>query len=71
MIIPLLGFDAALNRIGYGGGYYDRTLQGLKHAIKIGVAFEFMKVERIPIDRTDIRLDFVVTESKIYSLIAQ
>lgn len=66
VILPLLGFDSKLCRIGYGGGFYDRTLAGNSKVIKIGVAFEFMKVDCIPTDNYDIALDYVVTETHIY-----
>ena len=41
VIVPVLGFDKQCRRIGYGGGFYDRTLQHMERAIKIGVAYSF------------------------------
>ena len=71
VIVPLLGFDVALNRIGYGKGYYDRFLQELLYEAStrpylIGLAFQcqFVK-EGISIEEHDIRLDAVITEDGI------
>jgi 5-formyltetrahydrofolate cyclo-ligase len=58
--VPMLGFDSDLNRIGYGGGYYDRTLTAAH--IKVGIAFEYMRLQEIPVEATDIRMDYIVTE---------
>ena len=64
VLVPLLAFDIQLNRLGYGGGFYDRTLTNQQ--IKIGVAFECMRVECVPTEPHDIRLDYIVTESGVY-----
>ena len=66
VIVPMLGFDDQLRRIGYGGGFYDRTLAGNRKVVKIGVAFEFMKVDCVPTDINDVALDYVVTETNVY-----
>ena len=68
LLIPLVGFDLQLNRLGYGGGYYDRYLSKFqdKHKIiKIGVGFSFQKVKNLPINRHDKKLDCIITEKKI------
>jgi 5-formyltetrahydrofolate cyclo-ligase len=65
LIVPLLAYDARGYRLGYGGGFYDRTLEGLRAAGKItaiGFAFEAQKAREVPIDATDQRLDIIVTE---------
>lgn len=65
LIVPLVAFDAGLNRLGYGGGFYDRTLEGLRaagSATAIGFAFAAQKLPAIPSEPTDQRLDSVVTE---------
>lgn len=67
IIIPLLTFDHNLNRLGFGGGWYDRFLAKQKHAKKIGVAFDIQRTETIPRMSHDIPLDMVVTESKIFT----
>ena len=65
LLVPLLAFDKNFNRIGYGGGFYDRyinKLKKIKKIITIGVAYSFQKVKKIPVEKYDIKLDFVVTE---------
>ena len=62
----MLGFDDKLRRIGYGGGFYDRTFENNPKILKIGVAFEFMKVDCIPTEPNDVDMDFIVTEEKVY-----
>ena len=62
-----MAFDKHLNRVGYGGGFYDRYIRKLKKKkkiITIGLAYSFQKVKKIPINRYDIKLDFIVTEKK-------
>lgn len=65
IIVPMLGFDEQLHRVGYGGGYYDKFLADQPKARKIGVCYEVCKVERIPAEPHDIRLDMIVTEDRI------
>ena len=65
LLVPLLAFDKNFNRIGYGGGFYDRyinRLKKIKKIIIIGVAYSFQKIKKIPVEKYDIKLDFVVTE---------
>jgi 5-formyltetrahydrofolate cyclo-ligase len=65
LLIPLLAFDANGYRLGYGGGYYDRTLAQLRAAspvLAIGVAFSGQEVEHVPHDAADQPLNMVVTE---------
>ena len=65
LLVPLLAFDKNFNRIGYGGGFYDRyinRLKKIKKIITIGVAYSFQKIKKIPVEKYDIKLDFVVTE---------
>ena len=64
LLVPLVAFDRNLNRIGYGGGFYDRYIKKLKKKKKIltiGIAYSFQKVKTIPINKHDIRLDFIIT----------
>lgn len=65
IFIPLLGFDQSGHRLGMGGGYYDTTLSRIAQPIKIGVAFDCQEVEHIPVEEHDIRLDLVITESRV------
>jgi 5-formyltetrahydrofolate cyclo-ligase len=67
-LVPLVAYDSNLNRLGYGGGYYDRyieKIEKIKKIIKIGLAFSFQKISSIPIDQYDKRLNFIVTEKEI------
>ncbi len=66
LIVPLLAFDARGYRLGYGGGFYDRTLEALRAQgplLAVGFAFAAQQVDEVPIDATDQRLDLVVTET--------
>ena len=68
LLVPLVAFDSDLNRLGYGGGYYDRyieKIEKIKKVIKIGLAFSFQKISSIPINQYDKQLDFIVTEKEI------
>ena len=67
IIVPMLGFDASLQRVGYGGGYYDKFLAGQPSAKKIGVCYEAGRVEQIPAEPHDIPLDMVITESHTHT----
>ena len=64
LLIPLVAFDKDLNRLGYGGGYYDRLITKLskkKKVIKIGLAFSIQQVDKVPINMHDQKLDYIVT----------
>jgi 5-formyltetrahydrofolate cyclo-ligase len=62
VIVPMLGFDSALQRIGYGGGYYDKFLATQPSARKIGVCFSLGKIDKVPAEKHDIPLDLIITE---------
>lgn len=66
LIVPLLAFDRRGYRLGYGGGFYDRTLERLRAkrpVTAIGFAFAAQEVAEVPIEPTDQPLDLIVTES--------
>lgn len=68
LIVPLAGFDRAGNRIGYGAGFYDRTLTELREKrdiCAIGLAFAVQETAAIPVEPFDQRLDQIVTEREI------
>ncbi|MEO6394958.1 MAG: 5-formyltetrahydrofolate cyclo-ligase [Devosia sp.] len=66
IVMPLLGFDARGTRLGYGGGYYDRTLARLsKKPRLVGLAFAAQEIAEIPRDAHDIPLDAIVTEKGV------
>ena len=69
LIVPLVAFDKDLYRIGYGGGYYDRYIAKLKkkkYFITIGFAYSFQIINKVPINKFDKNLDFIITENKVY-----
>lgn len=66
IIVPTLGFDSRLHRLGYGKGYYDRFLVNQPQAKKIGLCFELGKIDKLPIEDHDIPLDMVITEERVY-----
>jgi 5-formyltetrahydrofolate cyclo-ligase len=70
MLVPLLAFDDLGYRLGYGGGYYDRTLAALQGAgrkvASIGIGFDLQRLEEVPRDAADQRLDLIVTERDLY-----
>jgi 5-formyltetrahydrofolate cyclo-ligase len=68
LLIPLVAYDKNLNRLGYGGGFYDRyidRIEKIKRVTKIGLAFSYQKVKIIPINQYDKKLDYVITEKEI------
>jgi 5-formyltetrahydrofolate cyclo-ligase len=68
LIVPLLSFDRRGFRLGYGGGYYDRTLSRLRKmrpTVAIGFAFAAQEVPEVPTEPTDERLDLIVTEAGV------
>ena len=68
LLIPLVAFDKNLNRLGYGGGYYDRLIKKLskkKNIIKIGLAFSIQEIDKVPINMYDQKLDYIVTNKNI------
>lgn len=66
VLMPLLGFDATGTRLGYGGGYYDRTLAALSQKPRlIGLAFAAQELPAIPREAHDLPLDAVVTEAGV------
>lgn len=67
VLMPPIGFDAQGYRLGYGGGFYDRTLAALSpQPLKIGVAFELSRIETIQPQPHDIPMDYVVTEQGMW-----
>ena len=71
IMVPLVAFDNHLNRIGYGKGYYDRSLKKIskikKNAISLGIAYSFQKCKKIPTNKHDFKLDYIFTEKGIIS----
>ena len=68
LIVPLAGFDRAGNRLGYGGGFYDRTLAQLRASgptLAIGFAYGVQEIRAIPVEVTDAPLDLIVTDHDV------
>ena len=70
MLVPILAFDKHKYRLGYGKGFYDRYLnkylKKFKNIVTVGVAFSFQKHHKLPRDKNDVRLDYILTEKGIY-----
>nr|WP_246327221.1 5-formyltetrahydrofolate cyclo-ligase [Burkholderia guangdongensis] len=69
LLIPCVGFDARRFRLGYGGGYYDRTLAAWPGAVlpvTVGIAYDACRVEALPVEEHDLAMGWVVTEGRIY-----
>ena len=65
LLVPLVAYDKNLNRIGYGGGFYDRYINKIKKykkIVTIGLAYSFQMVKKISTNKYDIKLDFIITE---------
>jgi len=68
LLIPLVAFDSKLYRLGYGGGYYDRYIHKIsrkKKLLKIGIAHSCQKINRVPVNKYDKKLDVIITEKYI------
>ncbi len=68
ILIPMVGFDKNLNRLGYGGGYYDRLIEKLtkkKKILKIGLAFSCQQINNLSVSKYDKKMDYIVTEKYI------
>tara|TARA_B100000963_G_scaffold353032_1_gene367101 strand:- start:3676 stop:4218 length:543 start_codon:yes stop_codon:yes gene_type:complete len=67
LLVPIVAFDKSLNRIGYGGGFYDRYIKKVKKKRKIiliGLAYSFQEIKKISISKYDMKLDYIVTNKK-------
>ena len=68
IFVPLVAYDDDLNRLGYGGGFYDRYLKKIdkiKKILKIGLGFSYQRIKKIPINKHDKKLDIIITEKQI------
>ena len=69
LIIPIVAFDTKLNRLGYGGGFYDRFInktEKTKKILKIGLALSCQKINKVPINKYDKKMNYIFTEMKVY-----
>jgi 5-formyltetrahydrofolate cyclo-ligase len=65
LLVPLLGFDRRGHRLGYGGGYYDRTLAALPEAFAVGCAFAAQELDVVPVGEYDVPLPAIATETGV------
>ena len=68
LLVPLVAYDIKLNRLGYGGGFYDRYIEKIdkiKKVTKIGLAFSYQEINSVPINQYDKKLDYIITEKEI------
>jgi 5-formyltetrahydrofolate cyclo-ligase len=68
LLVPLLAFDRAGNRVGYGAGYYDLTIASLRaqgSVLAVGIAFAAQQIAQVPATARDARLDLVLTEREV------
>ena len=70
ILVPILAFDEHKYRLGYGKGFYDRYLnkylKKFKNILTVGVAFSFQKHHKLPKDKKDVKLNYILTEKGIY-----
>jgi 5-formyltetrahydrofolate cyclo-ligase len=64
IIVPMVGYDDDGNRLGYGKGFYDRFLAANKFTASVGLAYTCQRVDMLPVDKYDIKPDFILTEIK-------
>ena len=75
LVVPMLSFDKELYRLGYGGGYYDKSINFLKKHFKkerkffitIGLAYSIQEEKKIPKEKHDMKLDYIITEKEVLS----
>ncbi len=68
LLVPMVAFDKKLNRLGYGGGFYDRYISKIskfKKILTVGFAFSFQEISKIPINKFDQKLNFILTDKEI------
>ena len=79
LVVPMLSFDKKLYRLGYGGGYYDKSINILKNYFKkekkffttIGLAYSIQEEKQIPRENHDMKLDYIITENEVLSNLNQ
>ena len=75
LVVPMLLFDREFNRLGYGGGYYDKSINILKNYFKkekkifitIGLAYSIQEEKKLPRENHDIKMDYIITENEVLS----
>jgi 5-formyltetrahydrofolate cyclo-ligase len=65
-IVPGVGFDRKHNRLGYGGGFYDRLLTSIPGSVpRIALSFDLQLIDKVPVSEHDLKIDILITESQI------
>ena len=75
LVVPMLSFDKEFYRLGYGGGYYDKSIDILKKHFKkekkffitIGLAYSIQEEKKIPREKYDMKMDYIITENNVLS----
>ena len=75
LVVPMLSFDREMYRLGYGGGYYDKSIKNLKNYFKnqkkffttVGLAYSIQQANKIPVENHDMKLDYIITEKEVLS----
>ena len=65
IVLPLLAVDRQGNRLGYGGGYYDKFLQKHPKAVTVAYCYDFQIVQSVPVESTDKSVQYIVTDKRI------
>ena len=65
IVAPLVGFDRTMNRLGQGGGYYDRAFARHPDALRVGIAWSAQEIDALPADPWDLPLDIIMTEVEL------
>ncbi|MFA5014940.1 MAG: 5-formyltetrahydrofolate cyclo-ligase [Actinomycetota bacterium] len=66
-VVPGIGFDKNLNRLGYGGGFYDKLLPHIPKGVKkIALCFDIQVIDIIPVSKNDVKVDLLITDTGIY-----
>ena len=70
ILVPILAYDSKKYRLGYGKGFYDRYLnkylKKFRNILTVGVAFSFQKHHKLPIDKNDVKLNYILTKKGIH-----
>lgn len=66
VFVPLVGWDSRCNRLGMGGGFYDRALSGEPATVLVGLAHDCQRVDDIPRESWDVTLDYIATDAALY-----
>lgn len=69
LIVPMLAFDPAGHRLGYGAGFYDLTLRQMKAkgpVLAVGIAYDLQRIEQVPAEIHECAMDMIVTDKKVY-----